>query len=168
RRLHRARRPRRYRRGAAREAALRSALQGQSARRQHRPQQSRNAATDQGGRASAAGSATMIFRDQPSTNFDWNFFGTALVLAMIGCLLVYSATYYSEPDLHTFQRQILWVVIGLILCLAFLIVDYHVMFDIAPILYGIGIALLIYLLLWGKLTAHVKSWIHIGGFQFQP
>jgi len=110
----------------------------------------------------------MIFRDQPSTNFDWNFFGTALVLAMIGCLLVYSATYYSEPDLHTFQRQILWVVIGLILCLAFLIVDYHVMFDIAPILYGIGIALLIYLLLWGKLTAHVKSWIHIGGFQFQP
>jgi len=110
----------------------------------------------------------MIFRDRPAPNLDWNFFGTALVLAIIGCLLVYSATYYSDPELHIFKRQILWVIIGLILCLAFLIVDYHVIFDIAPILYGIGIVLLIYLLLWGRLTAHVKSWIHIGGFQFQP
>jgi rod shape determining protein RodA len=62
----------------------------------------------------------------------------------------------------------LWVVIGLVLALIILTVDYHVLFDIAPILYGIGIILLIYLLLWGQLTANVKSWIRIGGFQFQP
>jgi rod shape determining protein RodA len=49
-----------------------------------------------------------------------------------------------------------------------MMIDYHVLFDIAPIVYGIGIVLLLYLLLWGKLTANVKSWIHIGGFQFQP
>jgi rod shape determining protein RodA len=50
----------------------------------------------------------------------------------------------------------------------FMVVDYHVLFDIAPILYGLGIVLLLYLMFWGKLTANVKSWIHIGGFQFQP
>jgi len=44
-----------------------------------------------------------------------------------------------------------------------------VLFDIAPILYGIGMALLTYLLIWGKLRAHTKSWIQLpGGFQFQP
>ena len=110
----------------------------------------------------------MIFRDRTSPNADWNFIGTALVLAIIGCIVVYSATYYSEPDLKTFKRQIMWVIIGLALMLAFMFVDYHVMFDVAPILYGIGIALLLYLMFWGKLTANVKSWIHIGPFQFQP
>ena len=32
----------------------------------------------------------------------------------------------------------------------------------------VTVFLLIYLLVWGRATAHVKSWIHIGGFQFQP
>src|SRR5438105_5085597 len=50
----------------------------------------------------------------------------------------------------------------------FLVVDYHVFFDIAPVLYGIGNVLLLYLLIWGRVTANVKSWIHIGTFQFQP
>ena len=110
----------------------------------------------------------MIFRDRGTPNIDWNFLGTAVVLACIGCLLVYSATYYGDPSLSTFKKQILWVAIGIALMIAFMVIDYHVLFDIAPILYGIGIVLLLYLLVFGKLTANVKSWIHIAGFQFQP
>ena len=110
----------------------------------------------------------MIFRERTSPTFDFNFIGTALVLAMIGCLLVYSATFFNEPNLGTFKRQMLWVVIGLILAIVIMMIDYHVLFDVAPILYTIGIILLVYLLAWGKLTANVKSWVHIGGFQFQP
>jgi rod shape determining protein RodA len=90
------------------------------------------------------------------------------MIAAVGCLLLYSATYFGEPDLHTLKKQFLWMGIGLGLMGIFLFVDYHVFFDIAPILYGIGSALLIYLLVFGKVTAHVKSWIHMGGFQFQP
>lgn len=110
----------------------------------------------------------MIIRDRTTPNIDFNFLGTAVVLAMIGCLLVYSATFFNEPNLGTFKRQVLWVGIGLLLALIVLMVDYHVLFDVAPILYGIGIVLLLYLLVFGKITANVKSWIHIGGFQFQP
>ena len=110
----------------------------------------------------------MIFRDRTAPTVDFNFLGTALVLAMIGCLLVYSATFFNEPSLSTFKRQIMWVAIGLMLAIIIMMIDYHILFDIAPILYGIGIVLLIYLLVWGKLTANVRSWIHIGGFQFQP
>jgi rod shape determining protein RodA len=110
----------------------------------------------------------MIFGDRGTPRVDLNFLGTAIVLAMIGCLLVYSATFFNEPGLGTFKRQIIWVCIGIVLALLVLMVDYHVLFDVAPILYGIGIILLIYLLLWGQLTANVKSWIRIGGFQFQP
>jgi rod shape determining protein RodA len=109
----------------------------------------------------------MIFRDR-GPSVDWNFIGTAVVLALIGVLLVYSATYYGEPTISTAKKQMLWVAIGIALMIAFMVVDYHVLFDIAPILYGIGIILLLYLMIFGRLTANVRSWIHIGGFQFQP
>jgi rod shape determining protein RodA len=110
----------------------------------------------------------MISRDRTAPRIDLNFLGTALVLAIIGCLLVYSATFFNEPNLGTFKRQMLWVGIGLALAIVIMMIDYHVLFDVAPILYGIGIVLLLYLLVWGKVTANVKSWIHIAGFQFQP
>jgi rod shape determining protein RodA len=110
----------------------------------------------------------MIFRERSSTAIDLNFFGTAIVLAMIGCLLVYSATFFNEPELRTFKKQMLWVVIGIILAIVIMMIDYHILFDVAPILYIIGIVLLIYLLIWGRVTANVNSWIHIAGFQFQP
>lgn len=102
------------------------------------------------------------------TLIDLNFVGTALVIAAIGCMLVYSATYFSDPSLDLVHKQILWVGIGVALMIAFMSIDYHVFFDIAPFLYGIGNLLLLYLLIWGKFTANVKSWIHIGTFQFQP
>jgi len=100
---------------------------------------------------------------------DLNFLGTALVISAIGCLLIYSATYFADPTLNIFRRQLLWMTIGLVLMAIFIVVDYHVLFDIAPILYGIGMVLLAYLLAYGKVRAHVKSWIQLpGNFQFQP
>jgi rod shape determining protein RodA len=110
----------------------------------------------------------MIFGDRTRPTIDFNFLGTAVVLAVIGCLLVYSATFFNEPALTTFKKQMLWVAIGIILAVIIMMIDYHVLFDIAPILYIIGLLFLVYLLLWGQLTANVKSWIRIGGFQFQP
>jgi rod shape determining protein RodA len=109
-----------------------------------------------------------MIRDRQLATLDLNFLGTALVIAGIGLLLIYSATYYSDPSLSWVKRQALWIGIGILLMAVFLFIDYHVFFDLAPYLYGIGIFLLVYLLAWGKVTAHVRSWIHIGGFQFQP
>ena len=110
----------------------------------------------------------MIVRDRALPSIDLNFIGTALVIAAIGCMLVYSATYFTDPTLNTFRKQVLWVGIGVALMILFMVVDYHVLFDVAPILYGIGGVLLVYLLIWGKMTANIKAWIHIGAFQFQP
>jgi rod shape determining protein RodA len=109
-----------------------------------------------------------MIRERSLPTLDLNFIGTALVIAAVGCMLVYSATYFNDPGLGIFKKQLLWIGIGLVLMMIFIFIDYHVIFDIAPILYGIGIVLLIYLLVWGRVTANVKSWIHIGVFQFQP
>jgi rod shape determining protein RodA len=101
------------------------------------------------------------------SRLDLNFLGTALVIAAIGCFLVYSATYFSK-DAPLFHKQILWVMVGIVLMTLFLAIDYHVFFDISLVLYGFGLAMLLFLLFYGRFTAHVRSWIHIGSFQFQP
>jgi rod shape determining protein RodA len=107
-------------------------------------------------------------RTRTFAGLDFNFIGTVVAIAAIGCLLIYSATYFSEPSLTTLRKQFLWLAIGTLLMFLFLFIDYHVFFDLAPILYGIGIASLLYLMAFGRLTANVRSWIHIGSFQFQP
>ncbi|HVR44737.1 MAG TPA: rod shape-determining protein RodA [Thermoanaerobaculia bacterium] len=97
---------------------------------------------------------------------DLNFIGTALILAAIGCMAVYSATWFQGTP-H-FQRQIVWCMVGIALMVLFIVLDYHVYLDASMILYGLCMALLVYLVIWGKVTANVRSWIHIGAFQFQP
>jgi rod shape determining protein RodA len=96
-----------------------------------------------------------------------NLMTTAVLIAAIGCTLVYSATHFG-PEAPLFQKQVLWTSIGIVLMLILISVDYHVLMEIAPVLYTIGLALLGYVLVWGRLTRNVRSWIHIGAFQFQP
>ena len=110
----------------------------------------------------------MNIRERSLPTLDWNFIGTAIVIAAIGVVLIYSATWFTDPNLTVVKRQMIWVAVGVALLIAFIIVDYRILFDIAPILYGIGLLLLVYLLVWGQVTANVRSWIHIGAFQFQP
>jgi rod shape determining protein RodA len=98
---------------------------------------------------------------------DLNFVGTVLVIAAIGSMLVYSATHFST-DAPLFQKQLMWTAVGIILMIVCMTVDYHVLMDLAPFLYVAGCGLLVYLLMWGRLTRNVRSWIHIGSFQFQP
>jgi len=53
----------------------------------------------------------------------------------------------------------MWTLIGIALMVVFIAVDYHVLMEIAPFLYGVGILLLAYLLASDRLTRNVKSWI---------
>lgn len=101
------------------------------------------------------------------SRLDLNLLTTALLIAAIGCMLVYSATYFG-PDAPLFRKQIIWTLVGIVLMIIFIAIDYHVLMEIAPVLYGVGIVLLMYLLASDKLTRNVKSWIHVGTFQFQP
>ncbi|GAC1429631.1 MAG: rod shape-determining protein RodA [Thermoanaerobaculia bacterium] len=98
---------------------------------------------------------------------DLNFLGTTLLIAGIGCMLVFSATHFTA-DAPLFQKQLMWTAIGLVLMVLCMSIDYHTLLELSVFLYVAGLALLMYLLLWGRLTRNVRSWIHIGSFQFQP
>src|SRR5438094_251089 len=65
------------------------------------------------------------------SRLDLNLLTTALLIAAIGCLLVYSATYFG-PEAPLFRKQVIWTLIGIILMILFIAVDYHVLMEIAP------------------------------------
>jgi rod shape determining protein RodA len=100
------------------------------------------------------------------SRLDLNLIGVTILLAAIGCASVYSAT-YAGTNSELFQRQVVWVVLGIAVMTFLVFVDYRALLEISPILYAIGIVLLLYLLIWGRATTSVR-WIYLFGFQFQP
>ena len=101
------------------------------------------------------------------SRIDLNLLTVALLLSAIGSMLVFSAV-HGSTDSPLFTKQVLWSCIGVGLMIVFVAVDYHALMEISPFLYAFGMCLLAYVLVFGRLTRHVRSWIHIGGFQFQP
>ncbi len=117
--------------------------------------------------APSTGPLGQFISSRTLSRLDVNLLGTAILIAAIGCVLVYSATYEGR-DASLFGRQLIWISVGIVAMLIFTFVDYRLLLDISPALWGIGLVLLVYLLIWGQRTANVRSWIHLGGFQFQP
>ena len=91
---------------------------------------------------------------------------SALLLAAIGLLTVHSAS--AEMPVDYFPRQAMWVGIGFVLLLIVVSIDYHVLLDLSLILYGLGIAALVAVLLFGVVRGGAANWLQIGPFQFQP
>lgn len=117
--------------------------------------------------SSSTGPLGQFISSRTLSRLDLNLLGTAILIAAIGSVLVFSATAEGK-DANLFGRQLVWIAVGIVAMMIFTFVDYRLLLDISPALWGVGLALLAYLLIWGQETAKVKSWIHIGGFQFQP
>ena len=91
----------------------------------------------------------------------------ALVLSLIGALGAYSAETPGGPE-NTFVRQLVWIGLGLCVCLAVAAVDYHLLTDYAFLLYIGAILMLLAVLLFGVEIHGSKSWLAVGPVRFQP
>lgn len=102
-------------------------------------------------------------KDGPSSrDYDWWLLAIVFAIAAIGVLEIYSATTGSAlAGMH--RRQIMWLLIGLALMFVFSRLDYHVILDQAPILYIVGIAALMAVLLVGNSRFGAKRWIPVLG-----
>ncbi len=97
--------------------------------------------------------------------FDYTLFTAIVALALLGAAGVYSA---SAPGSEFFFRQILWIGLGITICLGVASIDYHVWTHHALFLYTCLIILLIATLLFGTEINESKSWIGLGKIRFQP
>lgn len=98
------------------------------------------------------------------------------ILLVMGTLLVYAATrdWYSANGLdpqYYLKRHIINIAIGIALAWGTTVIDYRLLRAYTPILWGLGVLGLIFVLLpgVGSTVNGAKAWIPLpGGFQIQP
>src|SRR5467141_2238351 len=102
-------------------------------------------------------------KDAPGTrDDDWWLLAILATICALGVLEIYSATKGSGlAGMH--MKQVRWLVIGFVLMFVLSRLDYHLILDQAPILYVIGVASLIAVLLVGHTRFGAKRWIPILG-----
>ena len=100
-------------------------------------------------------------KDAPGTrDYDWWLLAILAAICALGVVEIYSATHGSSlAGMHT--KQLRWLALGTVLMFILSRVDYHLILDQAPILYLIGLASLVAVLLVGHTHFGAKRWIPI-------
>jgi len=106
----------------------------------------------------------------PSRNVDWILLLTQGLLTIIGCFVVYSASWTTIPgDPYSFvTRQVIFAIAGGVAMVIVMSVDYEVFKERAAFLYGTTIALLVLLLLMGIAQGLDRITFDLGPINFQP
>jgi rod shape determining protein RodA len=103
------------------------------------------------------------FRD-----FDWLLLLIVVIICALGVLEIYSATLSTKfQGMHV--RQMYWISAGLILMFILSMVNYQVLLENVPWMYGIAIVSLVAVLIFGRKYLGARRWILMpGGAHFQP
>ena len=102
------------------------------------------------------------FRD-----FDWLLLLIVVIICALGVLEIYSATLSTKfQGMHV--RQMYWISAGLILMFILSMVNYQVLLENVPWMYGIAIVSLVAVLIFGRKYLGARRWILLtGGAHFQ-
>jgi rod shape determining protein RodA len=100
-------------------------------------------------------------------NVDWPLLGTAFFIIGLGLICLWSLNPgRGIPSLV--WRQLSWVGIGVVGLLVMASVDYRNLVRSAPLLYVIGLGLLISVFALGRTVSGARRWIHLGPLTVQP
>ncbi|GAB3866113.1 rod shape-determining protein RodA [Nocardioides maradonensis] len=106
-------------------------------------------------------------------DLDLPLLGAVLVLSVLGCLLVWSATNHRDaltggnPKVFL-DKQVVNLVIGVVLLGLVTITDHRWVRILAPVAYLFGILGLLLVLVMGSTINGSKSWLMLGGMSLQP
>jgi rod shape determining protein RodA len=107
-------------------------------------------------------------------HFDWPLFLGVVGIAIIGVVNLYSATspYLDDPRraglADMYVQQVYWLVVGGLFATLAAVVDYRTIERVAYVLYGCGIASLVFVLAMRTNVRGSSRWIDLGRFAFQP
>ena len=106
----------------------------------------------------------------PSRNVDWVLLFTQGALTVIGCFVVYSASWTRiEGDPYAFvTRQVVFALAACVVMAVVMAVDYEFFKDHAALFYAITIALLVLLILMGIAARDSRIAFDLGPFNVQP
>ena len=87
-------------------------------------------------------------------NTDYVLIILAVILVVIGILGIYSAG-FNSTDNTEYQKQMIWVAVGLVVMGVTWLVDYNLLGKLSYICYGIFVALLVTVLFTTPMPSHV-------------
>ena len=100
-------------------------------------------------------------------NLDWLLTLGVLALCAVSLGMVYSAT-LGGPLSPLAKKQLIYVALGLAAMIITLAIDYHTLASLSYLFYGASLALLVYLLFFGRAIANTRGWLELGPVNFQP
>ncbi len=102
-------------------------------------------------------------------NFNWVLAAAGVATALIGLVCVRSAGLHSPGSAGEFQKQVLYLVLGVALMVGVSFVDYRTWQRWAPGLYVVNLLLLLFILRGGHSAMGAQRWISLGPLgTFQP
>ncbi|TNM42754.1 rod shape-determining protein RodA [Nocardioides albidus] len=106
-------------------------------------------------------------------DLDLVLLGAVLVLSLLGCLLIWSATLERDDltsgDTRAFLvKQVVNVVLGLGLMVLVVVTDHRWVRILAPVGYLLAVLGLVLVLVMGSTVNGSRSWLMIGGMSLQP
>ncbi len=101
--------------------------------------------------------------------FDWTLLALVLGICAIGIINIYSAVFsLNEKQIPLYLKQVQWVLLGSFFMMVVFLIDYRVISEGAYVIYGISVALLVVVFLYGYTANGSQRWIALGSFSFQP
>ncbi len=103
-------------------------------------------------------------------DFDLAILVAAAALIAIGVVMIYSATHgdWAGELSVVVRKQIIWAALGLVVMAAMTFISQDTLEALAPILYGIAVALLIAVLFVGVGKGGERRWFELGPMRLQP
>ncbi|PIP19974.1 MAG: rod shape-determining protein RodA [Candidatus Omnitrophica bacterium CG08_land_8_20_14_0_20_41_16] len=94
----------------------------------------------------------------------------AVLISTLGVLSIFSSTYQREGRAWQtiYQRQILWIILGLFLFFLVANINYRRFWDWTYLLYILTFFFLLLVLLLGSVRLGAQRWLRFGWFNFQP
>ena len=113
-----------------------------------------------------------IRENSSKKKFDFSLAGVVLFLSLFGAVMIYDSSMIvavgdGNPPWIYFERQIAWIILGLIAAFIFFRIDYHTIAKISPIMLGVAVVLLI-IVLFVNQGSDIKRWVSLGPFEAQP
>jgi rod shape determining protein RodA len=102
-------------------------------------------------------------------NFNWSLAGASVAISLIGLVCIRSAGLHAPASSGEFQKQVLYLILGVALMIGISFIDYRSWQRWAPALYVVNLLLLLFILRGGHSVMGAQRWISLGPLgTFQP
>ena len=111
-------------------------------------------------------------QDKIWNKVDWLTVLIFFALVFVGWLNIVASVYDGESSIFSFNlnsgKQLLWIGASICLIIVIMTVDFKTYESLSYLIYGVFLATLLLVLIFGREISGARSWFQFGGFGLQP